>query len=659
LTPQLARIRATVARRLKPPPAPRPMGEFARAMLLPDGPAAGQRWEPSSEPTQAALLDALASGRYRRFVVVFPSQRGKTLGAILLPTLYAIAEQRRSVGYVMPNLDKLAQHWDGKIRPAIEGTGFGAWLPQTGPGSRGGKPAVLTMRDPRNNSVAGRIYFMATGGGGKETSVSSVSPHLIVYDEADDAENAGQIELVFRRVESYGAAGQAIIASTVNDRRGRGDHPILLMHAAGTRSRMAHRCPHCEQYSPLEQEHLNPDTGAVSCPRCGVTWSEADRRTALNRARLVHAGQIIQDGQTVGPEPEGGCFSLLANGLDFHMGNPLAIAAEYRAARAAELKGDFSLMRTHQQKVWCQPYEEPEPEGEISHRLLADMSSLSPYHRRTVPAWAHFLTMAQDVQGDRHYWLVTAHGPDDRWAIVDWGYEHLVDLGSDGKPLRAPTPADRIQVMNKIRDLAALGWQIEGTEDRMVPVSRGVDIGWNTDEVASWVQGNPTWKAVRGVGEDEAKHITGGIERTLPPALMRTKSIIIRRPPGWRIYWHKVDGGQFRRNAHAALLRSPDQPASGMVPHGLKASDALLLHLTGEVWTEPEGKPGYWREVRRRHDYLDCLVYALALALLHRHMPDARGERITAEPTAGQEAPLRPARHTPPRTVGGGYLNGF
>ncbi len=64
-----------------------------------------------------------------------------------------------------------------------------------------------------------------------------------------------------------------------------------------------------------------------------------------------------------------------------------------------------------------------------------------------------------------------------------------------------------------------------------------------------------------------------------------------------------------------------------MVPRGLKANDALLLHLSGEVWDEgKEGKAGYWREVRKRHDWLDCLIYALALALLHRHAPDRRDD---------------------------------
>lgn len=722
---------------LRPPPEPMPISRFAPTLKLADGPAAGQHWDPNSEPVQRIWVEAVTARKFRRFVAVCPSQRGKTLMAIILIWMWAVTQLRQSVGYVMPNLDKLAQNWVGKIEPTIRGAGFGAWLPQKGPGSKGGKPAVLTLRDPATGLIAGRSYFMATGKGGSETSVSSVSPAVILYDEADDAADAGQIELVFRRIESYGLAGLAVIASTVNDRVGRDDHPVLVIHSQGTRSRLHHRCPHCSGYFAPDFEcfdsaldTIQSDTprqsqsdafgrlecassinvppgdwelsvnyeihspsgwisegtdiqlwaaidgepqdiirtvstdwrggvrkrisvnrgttiqvrlsghctggmasgqcsasvsrsGAIICPKCAVRWSEADRHAALNAAILVHQA------------PESQTFSLLTTGLDYHMARFDDIAVEYRAAKAAEGKSDFSLMRNHTHKVWCRAYEEPVADDEINNEQLSKVSERSSYDKRMVPEWAQFLTMAQDVQGDRHYWLVVAHGPGDRWAIVDWGYEFLVPVGSDGKPLRSPTPTDRVATLCLIRDLADTGWQVQGGDRRMRPVMRGVDIGYLTDEIVSWVQGEPAWKAVRGVGEDEAKHVLGGIEKTLPEEIRRTKALVVRKPPGWRVYWHKVDGHHFRRAAHAALLRDSDAIASGMLPRGLKKADMLCLHLSGEVWKDDKpGKPGYWFMARKRHDLLDCLIYALALALLHRYMPDRRddGEAIPPPP---------------------------
>ena len=652
MTALLAPINAVRASRWQPPPAPMPLEQFARTMRLPDGPATGQLWDPASEPAQRLWIEAVASKRWNRFVHVAPSQRGKTLAAILLLWLHAVTQRRQQVGYVMPNLNKLEQNWEGKIKPAIEGTGFGAWLPSKGPGSKGGKPAVLTMRDPVTGLVAARSYFMAMGGGGRESALSSVSPLLLLVDEADDAANAGQIELAFRRIESHGADGIAVIASTVNDRVNRDEHPVLVMHAQGTRSRMHHRCPHCSEYFAPDFEHFDSERAAITCPKCAVVWSESDRHAALNAALMVHHGQTASGGQVVGPEPEARVFSLLTVGSDYHMAVPENIAAEYRAAKSAELRADFSLMRNHMHKVWCRPYVEPEPEGELTAKTLAGFSGNSTVQKRTVPAWALSLALTQDVQGDRHYWLAVALGADERWAIVDWGYEMLVphEPGQEVSD-RAPTKADRIRVLDRVRDMADHGWQIEGGDQRMRPVQRGVDIGYLTADIIAWIQGNPSWKAVRGVGQDEVSDAaSGGTEKPLPPEIRATKALRAVRPPGWRLFWWKVDGHVFRRAAHAALMRTADQPGSGMVPAGLKSNTDLLLHLTGEIWTEPEegarGKP-YWREVRKRHDYLDCLVYALALALLHRYLPDRRDDGDALPP-----APPPP----PPPTGNGGWV---
>jgi phage terminase large subunit GpA-like protein len=367
----------------------------------------------------------------------------------------------------------------------------------------------------------------------------------------------------------------------------------------------------------------------------------------LRSYRLVHRGQRVdqQSNTVVGDPPLTVAFGLLWTALDSSLRSLGQVAAEHwRATRALAL-GDHGPMRSFVRDQLCQPYIEPEPEGEINQATLAKRSALSTVNKRNVPAWANFLTMAQDVQGDRHYWLTIAHGPDDRWAIIDWGYEHLVMV--DGKPSeeRAPTPADRRRVLDSVRDMANSGWQVEGGESRMYPVQCGVDGGYLPDEIAAWVQGEPSWKFLRGVGHDDLKYSSGGFEKTLPHAIRAMKVLQAVKPPGWRIFWWKIDGHHFRRAAHAALLRDADQPASGLVPRGLKNNESLLLHLSGEVWDEgKEGKAGYWREVRKRHDLLDCLVYGLALALLHRHAPDRRS-------SSEEETP-------PPPTTEGSWVAG-
>lgn len=638
--------------RYEPPKKARPFGDFAHAVRLPDGPSGprdgrpGDLWFPETEPTQIQFIRQVESGRWNIYVITAPSQRGKTLKAILSPTLYHITERREAVAYVLPSLDLLEKNWSGKLKPAVEGTGFGAWLPTKGPGSKGGRPAVISLRDPSTNLIAARWYFMAMGKGGNEGSTASVTAQHIMIDEADDAVDAGQLKRTCKRIESWKGEGSAYIASTVNDRTGRESpdandpsaaHPILVFYAQGSRHRLHHRCPHCSEYFAPELEHIDLDRCAITCPKCAVVWSEADRKDALNRSLMAgHLDRIVDD-RVIPGEYDHRIYSELTTGLDYHMGDLRAIVDDIKQAKAAELRGDHSLMRNVMHKIFCRPYVEPIADGKYNEKALVANSGRSTYEKRMVPAWATFLTMAQDVQGDRHYWEVIAHGPDDRWAVVDWGYELLVEFGADGKPVRAPTPADRVRVFDLIRDKATEGWQIQGGEQRMRPVQRGVDCGYVPDEVVAWCQGNPSWKVVRGVGKDQIKHQPGGHEKTLPKEIRQTKALQAVRPPGWRVYWWRVDGHRFRRAFQSALLRDPDQAASGMLPRGLKENSDLVLHLTGEIWMEPDDGEPYWFEKRKRHDYGDCTIYNLALALLHRFAPDDRDGTVPVAESAPAE----------------------
>lgn len=623
---------------LRPPRRARPFGEFARTVRLPDGPSAGHLWVPETEPTQAAFVRHVDSGKFSWFIGTAPSQRGKTLKGILSPTLWGICECRDPVGYVLPNLDLLQKNWESKIKPAIEGAGFGKWLPDRGPGSKGGKPAVLTLRDPATGLVANRWFFMAMGTGGRESSTSSVSPKRMAIDEADDALSAGQLENTAKRIEGWRGQGSVYIWSTVNDRTGRESpdpndpdaaHPILVLERTGSRHRQHHRCPHCANYFNPQLEHLDLDRGAIACPKCAAIWAETDRRDALNRSLSVgHLDTIAGDTVIPGDYPNRR-YSELTTGLDYHMGSVSEICEQVKAAKQAEARGDYSLMKTVMHKVFCRSYTEPKSANEITNDGLANISAASDYDKRTVPHWVTHLSCGLDVQGDRVYWIVVGHGPDDRWCIVDWGYEMLVPKEQN----RAPTPADRRRILDDINLKMDHGWQIEGRDDsherpRMSPLSglRGIDVGAFTDEIVGWLRGQRSWRACRGVGRDTIRQLGKILE--LPP---EAKAFVeVRQPDGWPIPLCNVNGGNVRKWAHAGLLRAAYTPASGMLPRGLKSNDALCLHLSGEIWCEPRDNEvfePYWKEVRVRHDWLDALIYALALSRLRTGLQTVNANR--------------------------------
>ena len=636
----LAPANRRLAADLRPPRTARTFEQFARTIRLPDGPSAGHLWVPETEPTQIASVRHRDTGQWSWFIYVAPSQRGKTLKGILAPTLWGICERRESVAYVLPNLDLLTKNWESKIKPAIEGAGFGAWLPVKGPGSKGGKPAVLTLRDPETGTVANRWFFMAMGTGGRESSTASVSPQHLGIDEADDAVSVGQLENTAKRIESWRGAGTVDIASTVNDRTGRESpdpndpsaaHPILLMYRTGSQHRQHHRCPHCAAYFPPDLEDLDLERGTIVCRKCGVIWSEEDRKDALNRSLSAgHLDTIVGDTVIPGTYPHRR-YSELTTGLDYHMGSVPEICKQVIAAKEAEARGDFSLMRTVMHKVFCRPYVEPKGATDITNTGLANVSAASDYNKRTVPHWVNYLSCGLDVQQDRVYWIVVGHGPDDRWCIVDWGYELLVPQGQE----RAPTPNDRRRVLAEIDAKMDAGWRIEGRDDSHeqpnmspLPGLRGIDVGAFTDELVNWLRGVKGWRACRGVGRDTVRHL--GKVLDLPP---EAKAFVeLRQPEGWPIPLINVNGSNVRKWVHAALLRQPGTPASGMLPRGLKSSDALLLHLSGEIWVEPKDNAteifaGHWQEVRVRHDWLDALCYAIALSRLRIGIQTVQGNR--------------------------------
>jgi hypothetical protein len=562
---------------------------------------------------QRLCLAEFESSKRNKFVLVWPSQRGKTLVGILVPCLHTIVERRSSVGYLMPNLDKLAQNWEGKIKPAIEGAGFKAWLPVKGPGSKGGRPAALSMRDPVNGLVAARMYFMALGGGGKETSISSVSTRAVFVDEADDAENEGQLALAFKRTVSFGADGRAYVVSTVNDRKGREGHPILELAKRGTMTRLAHRCPHCGDKAPVTRARFVD--GHLICQACTVVWSDDDARQALRDAELHHK------------DPDSDILSIIAVGPDFFMGGGLAEIEKQRkdAQDAIELRNDHSLMRLYMHKVWCEPYEIPKDEdGQTvipTHNRLSALASISginldidrreadgdSVHLAHIPAWIEHQALGVDVQrgGDkapaRLYFALLGRSPKEgRGVLTGWGTCVISPAG------RQATDGEIMSALDRLR-------QILSDWNPSVPIVRRLidvnDGGWMADKRAAnaavirWIRQNPTWWAIRG--SEPLKPEQGDI-------------------PDW--IYHRMENDLRVRHVctlnairaiHGEIISKTLLLPSALSEKGENNQlPAIVRHWCGTVeyqpgkWSKDTKDRKYHPEWQRRIDYLHSAAYA-------------------------------------------------
>ena len=572
---------------------------FARTIRLPDGPCRGDLWDPRSEPAQRLFVEEVETGKRRKFVSVDPTQRGKTLKGVILPALYAACELGTSVGYVMPTLDKLSQKWTGTLRPMLESTGYLDWFPVNGPGSKGGRPAMLQLRDPQTKARAGKLYFMAMGGGGKETATASNPCEWIVGDECDDAESVGQLMLVLKRADAYGAGGRAFLLSTINDRISRDGHPMLELWQLGTRTRVAHLCPHCHVHVVPDFEDFDPRTAVITCPECKQPWTEADRHTALDGAVYRHGDEAAET------------LSVLTTCIDYHWEIPdrrtgevklllPTIASEMRMAMDLQER-DPSALKQHMMKSWCRSWKEADvnrPEATTAH--LLDIAARSDYQRGEVPAGADALTLATDVQLRELYWIAIAHSETD-WWVVDWGAHAVCDQ------LHQPSEAQRVESLDAVADMASQGWpRIGGTGQVPVQMS-GVDAGFKSDEVRPWVaKRRQSWVSIKGAGQELAH---------------RMRSVQAR--PGERQSheerWYEVraqddapDRRQLFPSKHDILDRIAEDWLAGRGHLPRDADGQLVRHLTG-YQRNPAASGERWVFRGKRHDWFDGLVYCRAL----------------------------------------------
>ncbi len=557
-------------------------------MLLPDGPSAGENWDPATEPVQLVYVYEADKPHWQVMVLVLPSQRGKSLMGVALPMIRTLVELRQNFCYIMPNLEKLDQNWHGKIKPMLEGCGFGAWLPGKGPGARGGKPAILTLRDPKTGARAGNLYFMAAGGGGKETSLSSVTAPALALDEGDDLESEGQIGLIFRRAKSFGEDYRASIVSTVNDRLNRDAHPILVFYARGTQSRLWYACPHCGKYQPLEWEQVILDPVSYQCLYCPVVWTEADRHKALDKFCLVHAGQsVADDGTVTGPIPITRTFSLLAWDMEFHRASLSAIVSEFLTARASiETRGDHSAMRQFYHKVLCREYTADLDELELGTELTwqyllarsqqckqhgpviattdrtEDGGYLYSRHIAPLPPDVNFCVGGIDLQDNRVYWSLVAFNLDLTTYDIGWSYEYArMDKASWNT-------AELHAVLD--RSLAVMRQASGGVNLELV----GLDVadGNHLGPAMAWLAGKkPLCVPIRG-------HV-----RTMKPEAGDIDGLIYRRDGEYHL---RTDN--LRELIHSAYKRPNGTPGAAHIPRGLanNSSDgAYLRHLVAEMRT--------------------------------------------------------------------------
>jgi hypothetical protein len=623
---------ATIA----PPENPRDLLTFALSSNVPptretDPP---QPFQPHA--VQRAVLEQLSDPRWRRFVIVACTQDGKTWLLILL-LCWLACENKEAVIWGGPDMRIAQDVWIQKIRPAIERSGLGAFLPVTGDGSGGGANVETIQFN------GGGLVILLGAGGKNRSGQAGRTARWVIVDEFGKVKR--DLSTKFdRRADAFDVDGRLVKAGTVE--QGDAD-PLLEAYADSSRAQMHWRCPHCRAYGPFEWEQVQADFSAelkaeascrLACARCGALLTEAERQEALKDGILLHDGETVDArGVVAGDPPPTRTCGIRWGALDSPRRTLTKLAGDYAMALHAFERGNHVPLEEffHDQLARSRPRSADESEDpEISSliaRSAAGTYDVVPiegpgeqYCVTELPPGVGFCTYAVDQSKRRLWWMLRGHDADGRRWHLGWG---RVPICGD---LEEPTIAQRLQGLDQLARFAARG--LRRTGGPLLPALAGIDCAYEHADTLAWVREHPGWLAIHGTGDEQHS----GMVRNTGKALATS--------PGWyqlrehpdahrrlvEVLW--IDSDAVKTETARSLRRALDTTGTAHLPRGLAAADHLVQHLASEQRILKPGGRVTWVKRGRYNDWWDTTYVSDALA---RYCLDRFPERCNPDQVIG------------------------
>lgn len=567
-------------------PRIRSVREFAtQEVVIPDGDYQGQLWRAHRQPAHALWFDEIDSGKWSRFAFVACQQSGKTLAGFVVPTLYHLFELQETVIVGLPTMDIARDKWEVDLKPAIEASRFRDYLPTSGPGSKGGTPELITLRNGTH------LKFMSGGGGDEKRS--AFTSRVLVVTEADKLDDTGsgssestKLRQLEGRTRFYGNRKRIYLECTVSEETG----CIWQEWTNGSAGLVYQPCDSCGEYVAPEREHfvgweqaeeeIDAEQAKFSCPSCGILWSEETRARQLQKARVVHRGQsIASDGAITGEPPRtrtcGFRYSASANAF---ADTAMIGIDEWRAKRSQD---EDLANRELLQWTWAWP---PAPRTQAEEPLDVQilMQRQSDLPRTHLPEDATRITAGVDARKERLEWFVIAGRESGGPLCVDYGWEAV--------PLQDLDLSTALQTAVKsLQERFDYGWLLPDGERRSVDIAL-LDCHWSTDALYEACYGHQSWLPALGFGFKQHK-------ATYRAPKNRTNAIVSIGDA-----WHQVvmerrfDGVQrkfrvietnadvWKTRLHRALSVPEDHPHAMLLPKSDKPDGRreLAKQLTAE-----------------------------------------------------------------------------
>jgi len=589
--------------------------QFSKVIRLPDGPAQGQPYTPDTDAVHDTVIEQL-DGAWTRHVWLGCVQSGKSL-LLSIALLRNVTYNCKPVVYSQPTLPKIHEAWVGKIMPVVDACDLVNWKPQRGQGSHGSQtPRFYQWWRPGGVHRAGLAYLIP-GGGTSEAAQAAVTAQFVCVDEVDSFTTRHRVELIAKRADSYLSDARRVYTSTLKDDS---ESIILGMYNESTKSRLHFACPHCKAFQPLEWENVRYDAAdevtagesvRYACSQCGVLWDEHTRLKALTEYRLVHAGQIVDNGEVVGVAPRAETFGLIWTALDSSLRDMRILATEhYRAQQSLDNAGDHGPMRSFWRDQLCRQYkgelEELDADGPLTWNYLYNRSLISSFgpvrvvsdradgnhtdagkveylfSRRVSepPADTKWSVGAIDVQHNRVYWILRAFDDTATSWLYAWGYEYARLDRANASPQETEEMLARTRM---VIENAAMGHNLQFI---------GLDVADNTESLLDWA------------------NTQGGLIR---PMRGTTQSYATKEFDIDGLAWFRdgcliFQADHARDLLHASFRRKHNAQGATLFPAGMEVRDnTVFRHMVSE-------QAGFDMKTRKRillkgsgrNDWLDC-----------------------------------------------------
>ncbi|WP_223478737.1 terminase gpA endonuclease subunit [Oricola indica] len=642
-------IASGLAEAIRPHP-PLPFSEWLpQNIVLVDGPRKGEEWSLADAPYLGEIADCLSQEHPCNLVTVRKAQQTGVSILALAWCLYISEVCPDNVLYGVPGIDALQDINGQKLQPLID-----AWDKHTD------KHIILpvTSRSGRNSTTYEKKFpggYISLANANTVMDLSMKTCRFGVKDEVskwNELPNGADPETLFfgrftafRRQKTYKIFELSTPELDSGDELGEKDgHCRVDRSFRRSDQRFWNiRCPQCDgefvqTFDLLKIDRKQPHKTTIQCPHCPHRLTEPERVAAVRAGRFIATAE--------GPDRHPGFhvdgFVSLMIGLE-------DIASDYMEG---EGRGEAGAKDFHN-LVLALPFQ---MRGNApDHERL--MERREDYPEGIVPEAGLIFVAGADVQHDGIYVEAVAFSEDRQsWSVCAEFLEGATDHPGQGAWLRLE---EFLQ-----RDFHDAHGQLRPLDRMAVDAGDGNRV----NQAYEWCRRHPRCHAIKG---QHGRGVPAISVPTRKSVTLRGKRRRVGGTMSWPVGTWSLKA-EFYGNLHKAGLAAGEAKDPAGYCHFHKGlGEEFFLQITAEYFDQKmiKGKlHEEWKKLRRDNHFLDCRIYAMAMAelmglsrktpgewaaLRNSLYPGQPVDLLSAPPEVTAHVTAQPVeRKTPPQAAG-------